>query len=56
MGSVCLARHTDNIWHRAKIVDILEDHKFTVVYDFNKKSPVTLDMEYILPLGKTWNL
>lgn len=52
MESPCLALFTDGLWYRAMIVDILEDHQYTVAYD-NYNETATLDMKDILPLHST---
>jgi hypothetical protein len=54
MESPCLALFTDGLWYRAMIVDILEDHQYTVAYD-NYNETATLDMKDVLPLHSVDN-
>ncbi|KAK3087938.1 hypothetical protein FSP39_012633 [Pinctada imbricata] len=54
MGMPCLVRYDDDLWYRAKVVDILEDHKFTVNFD-NYNDTRTVDLEEILPLDASNN-
>ena len=50
--SRCQAKYYgDGLWYEGKIVDVLDDHKFKVMFD-DYDNTETVDLEDILPLGE----
>ena len=53
MESKCLARYDeDDLWYKATVVDVGENHVVTVTFDSYDEECVTVPLEDILPIGK----
>ena len=53
LESKCLARYEeDGLWYKAIVVEVLEDHKFQVMFD-SYNNTETVSIEDILPSGRS---
>lgn len=44
----CLARYSDGLWYRARVEDVLDDHKYMVKYIYYDETEV-VDIEELIP-------
>ena len=52
LGSSCLARDSDDLWYRATVVELLDDGRYHVMFDFSQRE-AKLDANELFPLHGT---
>ena len=51
LESVCLAKYTDGVWYKGKVVDLHEDGRYTVMFDSYDDETHEVTAEDIIPAG-----
>ena len=51
LESTCLAKYTDGIWYKGKVVDVHDDGHYTVMFDSYNDETFSVDVEDIIPTG-----